>query len=442
MSQQEFEQDVRNQLDANPALEEYGDDDTDDTKNADSTDNQPEETKEEYSKEDYDNDSINDYAPDDVPSYYDPDNTREKQVSDGTSFYELLLEQAAGADLTDKEQQIMNYLIGSLDDDGFLRNSLRKLCDEMEVNEDIETTPNEVDKVIKVLQTFEPVGIGAKDLRESLIIQLANLDTDSPLRNTAIDILTRSFDDYKNKHYEKLCQRHKVSRQDLDTIYTLVRHLNPRPAGSMAAETDSQAIQVSPDFIIRETDDGFSIALSRSHLPKIKMSDSYNDFATKGAPSGEQTAVRRQVNEAKLYLTAMKLRQNTLLATMRAIVGLQPEFFHTGERSSLVPMTQSDIAKIIGRDPSTVSGVVSNKYADTSFGIIQLGSLFTQTFLNRKGDEISREDVMEKMRQLISAEDKDNPISDEELAERLKVARRTIAKYRKIMKIPVARLRR
>ena len=172
------------------------------------------------------------------------------------------------------------------------------------------------------------------------------------------------------------------------------------------------------------------------------MSSSYCDYALSGRPSGEQMAVRRQVNEAKLYLTAVKLRQNTLLETMKAIVKMQPEYFHTGERSALVPMTQSDIARIVGRDPSTISGVVSNKYADTPFGTIHLGGLFTQTFLNRQGDEVSRENVMKKMRLLIEAEDKANPISDEELADKLNVARRTVAKYRKIMKIPVARLRR
>lgn len=445
LSEQEFEQDVHNQLDANPALEEYEDDDAPANTAGDLDDSpggEADDADREYTKEDYDNDRINDYAPDDVPTIYDSDNSQEKVAVEGVSFYDLLKEQAAGADLTDKEAWIMDYLIGSLDDDGFLRCSLRKLCDEMEVNEDVEVSLSELKKVLRVLQSFEPAGIGAQDLQESLVIQLRNLEPTTPMRDKAIDILSRGFDDYKNKRFEKLCQRFKVTRPELDEVYELVRHLNPRPAGSMLSVTDNSAVQITPDFIIRESDDGFVVTLSKGHMPNIKLSASYCDYAASSKQSGEQVAVRRQVNEAKLYLAAVKLRQNTLLETMKAIVKMQPDYFHTGERSSLVPMTQSDIAKMVGRDPSTISGVVSNKYADTPFGTIHLGSLFTQTFLNQQGDEVSRENVMKKMRQLIDAEDKANPISDEELAEKLNVARRTIAKYRKIMKIPVARLRR
>ncbi len=464
LSQQEFEQDVHNQLDANPALEEYEEYDDGENKDKDdaSTVDDDREYKEdyddgedkekdevsaadddrEYTKEDYDNYSINDYAPDDVPSYYDPDSTREKTAVEGQSFYDLLRGQVSGADLSDKERQVMEYMIGSLDDDGFLRCSLRKLCDELEVNEDLEVSAKEAERVLRVLQTFEPAGIGAQSLQESLVIQLKSLETSSPLKAVAIDILTRGFDDYKNKRFAKLCTRFKISREDLDRIYELVRHLNPRPAGSMLQETDNHAMQITPDFIVRERDGEFVVALSQGHMPKIKMSSSYCDYAMSGNQSGEQAAVKRQVNEAKLYLTAVKLRQNTLLETMKAIVKMQPEYFHTGERSSLVSMTQADIARIVGRDPSTISGVVSNKYADTPFGIVHLGSLFTQTFVNQQGDEVSRETVMKKMRRLIDEEDKANPISDEQLAAELNVARRTVAKYRKIMKIPVARLRR
>jgi RNA polymerase sigma-54 factor len=474
LSQQEFEQDVHNQLDANPALEEY--EEYDDGENKDKDDDR-EYTKEdydyddgedkdkdkddastvdddrEYTKEDYDDYSINDYAPDDVPRYYDyapddvpryydPDSTSEKTAVEGQSFYDLLRGQVSGADLSDKERRVMEYMIGSLDDDGFLRCSLRKLCDELEVNEDLEVSAKEAERVLRVLQTFEPAGIGAQSLQECLVIQLKSLETSSPLKAVAIDILTRGFDDYKNKRFAKLCMRFKISREDLDRIYELVRHLNPRPAGSMLQETDNHAMQIIPDFIVRERDGEFVVALSQGHMPKIKISSSYCDYARSGNQSGEQAAVRRQVNEAKLYLTAVKLRQNTLLETMKAIVKMQPEYFHTGERSSLVSMTQADIARIVGRDPSTISGVVSNKYADTPFGIVHLGGLFTQTFVNQQGDEVSREIVMKKMRRLIDEEDKSNPISDEQLAAELNVARRTVAKYRKIMKIPVARLRR
>lgn len=449
MSQQEFEQDVRTQLDTNPALEE-DDENAEDIATHDEDgllDDSPTEIesaeKSEFSKEDYDNERINDYSPDDIPTYYDPDRTRERVIADQTSFYESLKEQAASCNLTPKQERIMDYLIGSLDEDGFLRKSLRVLCDEMEIYDGVEATQQEVGEVVKILQTFEPVGVGAKDLQESLIIQLDNVEADNPLRDVAKEILTRGFDDYKNKRYNKLCARFKIDSETLDRVYSLVRHLNPRPGGSMAS-ADSAALPVSPDFSVEEVDGGFSISLCHGHIPKVKVSSVYTDFVSSasGANSAEQETARRQVSEARLYVAAVKQRQRTMLDTMRAIVQLQPEFFREGDRSLLRPMTQKDVADIIHRDPSTVSGVVSNKYADTPFGLVSLASLFTQSFVNQQGEEVTREAVRIKMRELIDAEDPANPITDDELAEQLGIARRTVAKYRKQMHIPVARLRR
>ena len=448
MSQQEFEQDVRTQLDTNPALEEDADDFSEDNSTADpeldnSATDAEQANKTEYSQEDYDNERINDYTPDDIPTYYDPDHTRERVIADQTSFYESLREQAASCNLTPKQESIMEYLIGSLDEDGFLRKSTRILSDEMEIYDGIEATVQEVGEVVNILQGFEPIGIGAKDLQESLIIQLRNMERDHPYRDLAIEILRRGFDDYKNKRYEKLCQRFKISREELDHIYTMVRHLNPRPGGSVGT-SDNTAVAVSPDFYVEETDDGFTIGLYHSHIPKVKVSSAYSDFlsSSSGSPTTEHEAVRHQVNEAKLYVAAVRQRQHTMLDTMRAIVHLQPDYFRDGDRSLLHPMTQKDVADIIHRDPSTVSGVVSNKYADTPFGVVALASLFTQSFINQQGEEVSREAVRIKMRELIKNEDPLHPLSDDDLAEKLGIARRTVAKYRKQMRIPVARLRR
>ena len=332
MSQQEFEQDVRTQLDTNPALEE----DTDDFSEADGTadsehDNSAADAeqndKTEYSQEDYDKERIDDYSPDDIPTYYDPDRTRERVIADQTSFYESLRDQAASCDLSPKQESIMNYLIGSLDEDGFLRKSIRILRDEMEIYDGIEASVQEVGEVVSILQGFEPVGIGAKDLQESLIIQLRNIKRDHPYRDLAIDILSRGFDDYKNKRYDKLCSRFKITREELDRIYSMVRHLNPRPGGSMAA-SDNVAMPISPDFYVEETDDGFTIGLNNGHIPKVKVSSAYSDFlsSSSGSTATEQEAVRRQVSEAKLYVAAVRQRQHTMLETMRAIVHLQPVF--------------------------------------------------------------------------------------------------------------------
>ena len=210
------------------------------------------------------------------------------------------------------------------------------------------------------------------------------------------------------------------------------------------AASDNVAMPISPDFYVEETDDGFTIGLNNGHIPKVKVSSAYSDFlsSSSGSTATEQEAVRRQVSEAKLYVAAVRQRQHTMLETMRAIVHLQPEYFRDGDRSLLHPMTQKDVADIIHRDPSTVSGVVSNKYADTPFGIVALASLFTQSFINQQGEEVSREAVRIKMRELIKSEDPLHPLSDDELAEKLGIARRTVAKYRKQMRIPVARLRR
>lgn len=443
MSQQEFEDDVRAHLDTNPALEEYDEEIGHETENDNPNDEINVEDKTEYSQEDYDNDRINDYSPDDIPTYYDPDNTKERVIADQVSFYENLKEQASSCNLTPKQEQIMDYLIGSLDEDGFLRKSIRILRDEMEIYDGIEANLDEINHVLKVLQSFEPAGIGAKDLQESLVIQLKNLEQTNPLREEAIEILSRGFDDYKNKRYEKLCTRFNISREDLERVYSLVRHLNPRP-GAAVANNDNLAMPISPDFYVEEIDNSFIVGLCRSHVPSIKVSSAYADFIStaNGFSSAEQEAVRQQVSEARLYVAAIKQRQQTMLDTMRAIVRLQPEYFRDGDRSLLRPMTQKDVADIIHRDPSTVSGVVSNKYADTPFGIIPLANLFTQSFVNQQGEEISREAVRIKMRELIEKEDPLRPLSDDELAEKLGIARRTVAKYRKQMRIPVARLRR
>ncbi|MBR4783134.1 MAG: RNA polymerase factor sigma-54 [Bacteroidaceae bacterium] len=449
MTQQELEQDVRNQLEANPALEEYDDDadiggpDSTESDSGDLNQDTDADEKTEYSREDYDNDRINDYLPDDIPSYYDPDRTHERLIADQSSFYDLLKEQAAGFDLSEKEQRIMDYLIGSLDEDGFLRKSIRVLCDEMEIYENIQASEDEVKRVLSILQSFEPIGIGAKDLQESLIIQLHHLDRNNPLRDKAIQILTNNFDDYKNKRYQRLCPRFRMDRTTMDEIYNLVRHLNPRP-GSSAATSDNTAIPVSPDFLIEETDDGFNITLCRGHIPHVKVSSAYSEFisVSSGASPAEQESARRQVSEAKLYVAAIRQRQRTMLDTMNAIVRMQPDYFRDGDRTLLRPMTQKDIADIIHRDPSTVSGVVSNKYADTPFGIIPLASLFTQSFVNQQGEEVSREAVQIKMRNLIKNENPLHPLTDDELAAKLGIARRTVTKYRKQMRIPVARLRR
>lgn len=474
MSQQEFEQDVRTQLDTNPALEEEGENNSDygsqgidnaagsssegegedgrtdpndpDADSADADSSDTETPPNEYSREDYERDSINDYQPDDIPSYYDPDNTREHVVADQTSFYDLLKEQAASADLSPLQSRIMDYLIGSLDDDGFLRKSPAVLCDEMEIYEDIQSTPEQVEEVIRVLQGFDPPGVGARDLQESLILQVRALEGNNGMRSLVLDILGRGFDDFKNKHYERLCQRFHITRDTLDKVYAFVHRLNPRPAGSVSADTQGGAAQVMPDFEVREQGDGFEVRLVNSHVPRIKVSSTYADFAKKaGADKGasaEVQTVKRQVGEAQLYVAAVRQRQQTMLATMKAIVKLQPDYFREGDRTLLRPMTQKDVADIIHRDPSTVSGVVSNKYAETPFGMVLLGSLFTQTFRNSEGEEVSREAVKEKMREMIKNEDPLNPLSDDELAARLGIARRTVAKYRKLMHIPVARLRR
>lgn len=445
LTQQEFEQDIMTQLDTNPALEESSQEAEAAEDSLDlGTDTEYGADEREFSKEDYDKERIQDYAPDDVPTYYDTENSRERMVATASSFYEQLQEQASGIDLTEKQTQIMDYLIGSLDDDGFLRHTPKKLSQEMEIYEGLEASPDEVAQVLRVLQSFEPAGVGAANVQESLIIQLRTMDSGSPLRQKAIDILSRAFYDYINKHYDKLCQRFKIDRPTLDKIYSIVRHLSPRPAAMGAAMGNGSAIHITPDFVVRETDDGFVVSLAHSRLTTIKLSTAYSSYASasSGNTSVEQAAVRQQVNEAKLYVAAIQLRQNTLLETMKTIVRLQSEYFHTGERTSLQSMTQADVAKLIKRDPSTVSGIVSNKYVDTPFGVIALRDLFTTSFVNQQGDEVSREEVKQQMRQIIDNEDKNNPVSDEELAARLKVARRTIAKYRKIMRIPVARLRR
>lgn len=459
MTQLEFEQDIMDHLASNPALEESGNDyDTDDLDNLHDNDGEENYGGDNDSYDDTDNwetgiSTPYDYDPDDVPRYYDTDNQREFAVADTDSFYNEILMQAASFNLNERQQQILEYLINSLDSDGFLRKKATTLSFELQTKHDIDASRAEVEEMIGVLRKLEPHGLGAENLQDCLILQLQAMDKDNPLRNMAIDILTRSFDHYKNKHYDYLMRRHKIERPTLDSIYSLVKHLNPRPADAISSGSTSAANPVNPDFEVHESGDSFVITLCHGNAPRIKLSDSYvqtmasipqlaNTSAHGAAANRELETIRRQANDANLYIEAVRQRQQTMLATMQAIVHLQPEFFRSGDKALLRPMIEKDVADIIKRDTSTVSGVVSNKYAYTDYGMVQLGSLFNSTFVNQQGEEVSRNAVQDKLRQLIENEDKAHPLQDDKLAELLGISRRTVTKYRLKMNIPKASQRK
>lgn len=503
LQQIEFEQDVRDHLDSNLALDEYADDNIEDgsggaggddygreqggadgpdyfdSRQDDNEDNpggddvlggddmlgdedMPAGYEEEpgygdagyddggfdddeYGREKY-GEQVDDYMPDDRPYYYEPDDRREFVLADTQSIYDDLKMQAATFDLTDKQQQLLDFLINSLDDDGLLRKSSLTLMAELR-REGIQATKDEIDDVRSVLKQFEPAGIGAKDLNECLIIQVRCLDKDFPLRQLTLDILGRSFSHFEKKHYDDLASRHKVDRAMLDKVYAIVSHLNPRPADIVSGGGAATSHHIIPDFEVREEGDSFVVSLCQGCVPHVYLNKQYADYVPKAGAVSKQAAaqdefVRKQVDEARLYIDAINQRHKTMLDTMRAIVAMQPEYFRTGDKGTLNRMIEKDIADKIGRDASTVSGVVSNKYADTPFGIIKLSDLFNRTFVNKDGDDVSRDAVKDKMRALIDAEDKAHPLTDEQLAAQLNVSRRTVTKYRKKMNIPKAGQRR
>ncbi len=436
---QDLEQRIRTELEENPVL--------DDSPEPKSDDEVRDVSLDELKDDDYIpayKTRVNNWGKDARPEY----NT----FTVKESFTQSLIKQLGYRNLSKEEFDIAAFIIGSLDQTGYLRRDIESLVDDMAFRAGITTDADQVLKILKVIQSFEPAGVGARDLRECLIIQLrARKQTPSVLN--AIQILENCFEDFTNKRYQKICSRLGISEQELKEATRTIRKLNPSPGGQIDDSYNDQAQQVVPDFVLEEHDGELSFSMPRFSVPELRVNKKYADMmlSAKGGSDREQkeaaSFVRQKLDSAKWFIEALKQRQNTLTKTMQAILDYQHDYFLDGDESNLRPMVLKDIAAITGFDISTISRVVSSKYIETHFGIFPLKYFFSEGMENSEGEEVSTRELKKALKECVDAEDKKKPLTDEQLVTKMnergyKVARRTIAKYRGQLGIPLARWRK
>lgn len=373
------------------------------------------------------------------------------QSNDAPTLREELEEQMITLPLTAREQQIAEYIIGNLNDDGYLSASLRELSDALLFNEQLECSDEEIEKVIAAIQTLEPAGVATRSLQESLLQQLSRQES-NPIRQYAIQIVSKAFDDLAKRNYQRIMEQFKLSEEDFTQALQAIRSLNPRPASGYGTALEAAVARIVPDFTVHLQDGALQLWLNDApNLPQLGISPAYLTLSqTKPKNSSErsnkQFAVAR-VLEAKGFIDALRRRRQTLLLVVGEIVQAQESFFRTGDIHQLRPLVLRDIAERVSLDISSISRITQRKYIQTDHGIYPLKYFFSEGMLNSKGEAISSRSTKERLQQLIASEDKSNPLSDAELAELLTtkgapIARRTIAKYREQLGIPIARLRR
>ena len=457
----ELEDRVRAELLENPALEE-GHEDSEADEYADAT------TSEEEGDTSYD--SLSDYLnEDDIPDYKLQENNRirdeqpeEIPISASTSFYETLKEQLGEQELSERQRELAEYLIGSLDDDGLLRKSLDDLSNDLAIYSGIDASVQELEEVLKIIQDFDPAGLGARNLKECLLIQVRRKmdtqpDEDESLLHIEESILTNCYEEFTRKHWEKIEQKLGLDEATTRQAIKEICRLNPRPGASMGETIGKNLQQIVPDFLVDTDDEGnITLTLNNRNVPELRMS---RDFTTlveehtknKANQSKESKEallfLKQKMDAAQGFIDAIKQRQNTLLKTMQAIIDLQRPFFLEGDESLLRPMILKDVAERTGLDISTISRVSNSKYVQTNFGIYQLKFFFSDGYTTGDGEEMSVREIRKILKECIDSEDKKKPLTDDELTDLLKekgypIARRTVAKYRQQMGIPVARLRK
>lgn len=465
----ELEDRIRGELLENPALEE-GREETPGDEYA--NDNEAETTQqEEEGNTDYD--SLSDYlTEDDIPDYKLQEHNRSKgeqaeeiPFSDATSFYETLKEQLGERALTEHQRELAEYLIGSLDDDGLLRKSLESISDELAIYSGIEASTQELEEMLKVIQDFDPAGLGARNLQECLLIQIRRKikqqqPTPDPLLLLEESIVSECYEEFTRKHWDKIQQKFQLleyKEEDIDRAIKEICKLNPRPGASMGEAIGKNMQQIIPDFLVDTYDDGtINLSLNNRNVPELRVSRDFTEMVEEHTKNKENQSkeskeamlfLKQKMDAAQGFIDAVKQRQQTLMTTMQAIIDLQRPFFLEGDESLLRPMILKDVAERTGLDISTISRVSNSKYVQTNFGIYPLKFFFGDSYTTEDGEEMSVREIRKVLKECIDSEDKKKPYTDDELADILKekgypMARRTVAKYRQQMNIPVARLRR
>ena len=457
-----FEQRVKEELEENPALDDQSSEYDDDYGGEqEEWDNQ----NDEYSDEqviDTSDINIDDYlSDDDVPNYKtytnnysDDDEDKSVPYAQGESFIEFLTSQLYTYRLTSEQFQIGEFILGNIDDDGYMRRDIKSLVDDLAFSLNIYTSPEEVENLLlNYIQRMDPIGVGARDLQECLLIQLEN-KTQTQAVELAEKLINESFDAFTKKHYSKLMAKYDVDDNELRDAITEIERLNPKPGKSFSSS--SKIIeQITPDFTININDGDLELTLNGRNVPELKISsafaemlDTYKKTENKSTQQKEAVMfVKQKLDSAKWFIDAVQQRRNTLLYTMEAIMKFQKEYFLTGDETKIKPMILKDISDRIGMDISTVSRVANSKYVTTPYGTFLIKDLFSESLTNDDGEEVSTREIKRILQDVITDEDKRKPLTDEKLTEILKekgypIARRTIAKYREQLNIPVARLRK
>src|SRR6056297_2439728 len=452
----QLEQRIKHEIEENPVLEE-GENQDENTEN-------DYDTEEETSTSGEDEFSFDDYLNDeDTPTYklYAKNTSKDDKHEEipfrvSTRLHEHLENQIGLKSLSDRQHFLATYLIGNIDDDGYLRRKLESIVNDLAFTQNIKTTEEELEDVLRIIQGLEPVGVGARNLRECLLLQIKAKDHDEPAIKLARKILEQYFNEFTKKHYEKIITRMKITEDELQSAFDEILKLNPKP-GSNFAETDTRAIQtIIPDFILDNNNGKLELSLNSKNAPDLRINKDYSEMLEayqknkKNQTKKQKEAisfVKQKLESAKWFIDAIKQRQNTLLLTMNAIIEYQYDFFQTGDESKLKPMILKDIAEKTGLDISTISRVANSKYIQTYFGIYPLKYFFSEGMQKEDGEEVSTRQIKSILKECIDNEDKTKPLTDEKLASILKekgykIARRTVAKYREQLGLPVARLRK
>lgn len=460
-----LEERIKEEIEENPALEiDEGDNKDGDDYKDEFSDSADEYNDKDGSEEDYGNVDVSEYlhdGDDEIADYKtrdenygDDDEPRHVPIKNEVSFYDSLMNQLGMQRLNEKEHRIAEHIIGSIDEDGYLRRDTNALVDDLAFRQNIETTEEQVEKVIKRIQQFDPAGVAARDLTECLLLQLKRQKAEGKDVDKAILAIQKYFDEFTKKHYEKIQRGLGLKEEELKHVMMQIVKLNPKPGGNFGSVNKAESYVV-PDFFIVNNNGKLELTLNSRNAPELRISEGYRDMMKeydRGSKKNRQQKeavlfIKQKIDAAKWFIDAIKQRQHTLLDTMTAIMNHQMEFFLTGDETSLKPMILKDIAEMTNLDISTVSRVANSKFVQTEFGTYRLKFFFSESLSTDSGEEVSTREVKKILSDFIEGESKRRPLSDEKLTEMLQekgynIARRTVAKYREQLNIPVARLRK
>jgi RNA polymerase sigma-54 factor len=455
----QIEQRIKKELEENPALEE-GDEEDDslasETEDNDSAEEINDKDQEEFTLDDYiDDDDIPDYRLQTQNYSKDDEKRTEIPYSSASSFHEFLASQLNLRELSEKQKLLGEFIIGNIDEDGYLRRELTNIVDDLAFLQNVATDETELGEVLSVIQDLEPAGVGARTLQECLLLQIEKGEHSNSGISLAGRILRDYFEEFSKRHYEKIIGRLGITEDNIREAIEEILKLNPKPGAGFSDQYSGSTQQIIPDFLLEASENGLDLHLNSRNLPELRLSRTYTEMLQDYSRGKEQKKelkdavlfVKQKIDSARWFIDAIKQRQNTLLITMNAILEYQKEYFLDGDETKLKPMILKDVAEMTGLDISTVSRVANSKYIQTHFGIFPLKFFFSEGLQTESGEEVSTREIKRILQDCIDNEEKRRPLTDERLTEILQekgyqIARRTVAKYREQLNIPVARLRK